>query len=63
MDVKLFTKNHSLQRVQIDCTPIEYLVLNKAIHLYADVNPDDVKTAERMLAEGKDYLYEEGEEE
>ena len=51
MTVKLFTSKYSVKRVSIHCTPLEYMIINKALQHFADVNVDDVKKVEHMLKE------------
>lgn len=60
MTVKLIAENGIAKSVTIDCTPLEYIVLNKALRHYADINAKDIEKAQEMLEQAQAIYTEEG---
>ena len=53
MTLRVNTVNNSCESVDVHCSPVEWLILNKALRWFSLdklVHPDDKKIAERMIS-------------
>lgn len=60
MTVRLITEKGIAKSVNIDCTPLEYIVLNKALQHYADINAKDIEKAQEMLEKAQAICTDKG---
>ena len=59
MEVKLVTADGIVKGVTINCSPVEYIVVNKALKHYSDINAVDALKAEKMVEEAEAIYSEE----
>lgn len=61
MTVKLQTSHEEVKGVNIECSPVEYMVIIHALNKLADIDPNNIYTAAQMV-ECANALYEERED-
>lgn len=59
MKVELMTNEGIVKGVNINCSPVEYLVVIKALKHYTEVNAVDALKAEKMVEEAEAIYSEE----